>query len=190
LLDTAEFLLERCCIDGAFFQDMIHSGLNAYLTLHLAQVLLRAGDPRHFDLLNRVCDLASPTGQWPEAVHPRTGGGCMGDGQHGWAAAEWVMMMRSLFMREEDDRLVFGSGIPAEWLDAGGPLRCGPTATPYGPVEVNVRPGPGRVTVDWEAEWRGEAPAIEVSIPGIGSHTVARGAATTSVTLGLEETAS
>ena len=35
-------------------QDMIHSGLNAYLTLHVAQVLLRAGDPRHLELMDAV----------------------------------------------------------------------------------------------------------------------------------------
>ncbi|HMA10255.1 MAG TPA: hypothetical protein VKO83_00110, partial [Steroidobacteraceae bacterium] len=43
LIDCVEFLLERCFVNGAFYQDMIHSGLNAYLTLEVAQVLLRAG---------------------------------------------------------------------------------------------------------------------------------------------------
>src|SRR5690606_15606666 len=60
LLDCVEFLLERCFVRGAFYQDMIHSGLNAYLTLHVAQVLLRAGDPRHLELMDAVAALASP----------------------------------------------------------------------------------------------------------------------------------
>ena len=63
--------------------------------------------------MDRVVALASPTGQWPEAIHPRTGGGCMGDGQHAWAAAEWLLMMRALFVREEPDHLVIGAGLPA-----------------------------------------------------------------------------
>lgn len=87
VLDTAEYLLSDCFVGGGFFQDMIHSGINAYLTLHVAQALLRAGDPRYLRLMDRVSGLASPTGQWPEAIHPRTLGGCMGDGQHVWAAA-------------------------------------------------------------------------------------------------------
>jgi len=41
---TLEFLLDRCMFKGTFFQDMIHSGMNAYLTLHMAQCLLRADD--------------------------------------------------------------------------------------------------------------------------------------------------
>ena len=44
LLDTAAFLLDKCSVHGGFFQDMIHAGINPYLTLHLAQVLLRADD--------------------------------------------------------------------------------------------------------------------------------------------------
>jgi hypothetical protein len=79
ILDTAEFLMKNCLVHGGFFHDMTHSGINPYLTLHLAQVLLRAGDPRYFGLMTAVAKLASPTGQWPESVHPRTGGGCMGD---------------------------------------------------------------------------------------------------------------
>jgi hypothetical protein len=81
LLDTSNFLLTHCLVNGGFFQDMIHSGINAYLTLQLAQVLLRAGDARHADLTQAVANIASSTGQWPEAIHPRTGGGCMGTGQ-------------------------------------------------------------------------------------------------------------
>ena len=121
LLGTANYLLDRCLVGGGFFQDMIHSGINMYLTLHMAQVLLRAGDPRFADLVRTVADLASPTGQWPEAIHPRTRGGCMGDGQHAWAAAEWIMMMRNCFLREDAGagRLVLGAGILPQWLRHG-----------------------------------------------------------------------
>jgi hypothetical protein len=171
LLDTVEFLLKNCTVKGGFFQDMIHSGINAYLTLHLAQVLLRAGDPRYFGLVRAVADLASPTGQWPEAIHPHTLGGCMGDGQHIWAAAEWVLMMRSLFIREEDDRLVLASGIPAEWLTGDAVLRLGPTPTPYGPLTVEIEPDHGRPRVSWQARWRGRPPVIEVALPGAESVT-------------------
>jgi GH15 family glucan-1,4-alpha-glucosidase len=74
LLATANFLWDNCMVDGGFFQDMIHSGINPYLTLHLAQIYLRAGDDRYVDLIETVARLASPTGQWPEAIHPATKG--------------------------------------------------------------------------------------------------------------------
>ena len=135
---TAEFLLENCFHHGAFFQDMIHSGMNIYLTLDIAQTLLRNGDHRYQQLISTVTDLASPTGQWPEAIHPLTHGGCMGDGQHGWAAAEWIMMIRNLFIREEGSSLVVGSGIFPQWLAAGMSLQFGPTPTSFGRVKVQL----------------------------------------------------
>ncbi|WP_367870886.1 hypothetical protein [Luteolibacter sp. Populi] len=158
LMKTVDFLMERCFQQGGFFQEMIHSGVNAYLTLDLAQTLLRAGDPRFADLIRRVAELATPTGQWPEAIHPLTLGGCMGDGQHGWAAAEWVMMIRNCFVREEAEELVIGSGILKEWGDAG----FGPTLTAWGPVLVRLEGS--RIFV--EGKWRGAAPWLRVEVPG------------------------
>lgn len=167
LLDTAAFLQEHCFFEDGFFQDMIHSGINAYLTLHVAQVLMRAGDPRAARLMKAVADLASPTGQWPEAIHPRTKGGCMGDGHHVWAAAEWVVMLRNAFVREEGGALVLASGIAEEWLTPGARLSLGPAPTEFGPVTVTIRVDEdGRVSVDCRGEWRGPAPRMEVRLPG------------------------
>ncbi|MBU1265422.1 MAG: hypothetical protein KJ946_12585 [Gammaproteobacteria bacterium] len=167
LLDCVEFLLERCFVKGAFYQDMIHSGLNAYLTLHVAQVLLRAGDPRYLELMDAVAALASPTGQWPEAIHPLTGGGCMGDGHHVWAAAEWLLMIRNCFVREEGDRLVLCAGVPARWLDQETPIRFGPAPTRFGPVSISITPVPGHPPrVEWQGDWHRSAPPIEVRLPG------------------------
>ncbi|MCC6491692.1 MAG: hypothetical protein IT424_01585 [Pirellulales bacterium] len=139
IMATVETLMRRCFLRGGFFQDMIHSGVNAYLTLDVAQTLLRAGDRRFRQLVETVAGLASPTGQWPEAIHPHTLGGCMGDGQHGWAAAEWAMMIRNQFVREEGDRLIVGSGLFAEWLESDAEVSFGPTLTPLGAVTVTIR---------------------------------------------------
>ena len=163
---TEQFLHERCLLRGAFFQDMVHSGVNAYLTLHLAQALLAAGDARFESLVSAVRGLASPCGQWPEAIHPLTGGGCMGDGQHGWAAAEWLMMMRSMFLREEGETLILASGVFPDWLEHPGELEFGPTLTRWGAVSVQLRSTREEVAVSWQGAWRGPAPEIEVRVPG------------------------
>lgn len=173
ILQTAEFLLENCCVNKGFFQDMTHSGINAYLTLHLAQVLMRAGDQRYQGLLQRVADLASSTGQWPEAIHPQTGGGCMGDGQHVWASAEWVIMMRNCFIREEVDCLVIGAGICEEWLISKQTLQFGPAPTQFGDLTITIKPLQEtsdnsliRHLISWSCHWHDKAPVIEVRLPG------------------------
>ncbi|MBU4526473.1 MAG: hypothetical protein KUA37_14790 [Desulfomicrobium sp.] len=185
LLDCAEYLLKDSFIDGAFFQDMIHSGLNAYLTLHVAQVLLRAGDPRYEELMDAVADLATPTGQWPEAIHPRTGGGCMGDGHHVWAAAEWVLMVRNCFVREEGDRLILCAGIGERWLQ-GSPVVFGPAPTSFGPVSITLSPlSDTSIQIVLQTAWHAQEPAIDVRLPGYEPVTLERNA--TNVILTKEE---
>jgi hypothetical protein len=167
LMGTVDYLLSDCMVKGAFFQDMIHSGMNPYLTLHLAQALLRAGDRRFHDLARVVAELASPTGQWPEAVHPHTGGGCMGDGQHVWAAAEWVMMVRNMFVREEADGLALLSGVPADWLKEGSRVAFGPGPTRFGRLSVAAEGRADGVSVQWRASWWNGAPAMEFAPEGL-----------------------
>ncbi|MBP9855116.1 MAG: hypothetical protein KBD53_09655 [Candidatus Omnitrophica bacterium] len=169
VMNTAEFLIKKCFYKGGFFQDMTHSGINPYLTLHIAQVLLRAGDPRYFDLMTSIAKLATTTGQWPEAVHPKTEGGCMGDGQHVWAAAEWIMMIRNCFVREENDdqRLVLCSGIPLKWLEQPGKMSYGPTSTLFGPIDISIISNGEEVTVSWQGNWFDAAPTIDIRLPGL-----------------------
>ncbi len=189
LLDTVDFLLENCFVDGGFFQDMIHSGINPYLTLHVAQVLMRAGDPRSLDLMDTVAALASPTGQWPEAVHPRTRGGCMGDGQHVWAAAEWLMIVRNCFLREEPDRLILGSGLRRGWFKHQPVVSFGPAPTRFGPLSLTMtRTGTGPtkgLQICWQADWHDRAPPIEVHV--LGSTPVTAEAGCSEISLRLDE---
>ena len=163
---TTNYLIDQCFHAGGFFQDMIHSGVNAYLTLHVAQVLLRSGDSRYLELMDAVIEHASPTGHWPEAVHPHTGGGCMGDGHHAWAAAEWIAMVRSCFVREEGDTLVLGSGVPDSWIGDDKGASFGPIQTRFGRVHIAVERLWDSCQVTWEADWRSPPMQINVAIPG------------------------
>jgi hypothetical protein len=161
--------MKKCLVHGGFFHDMTHSGINPYLTLHLAQVFLRAGDSRYFGLMTAVAKLASPTGQWPESVHPRTGGGCMGDGQHVWAAAEWVMIIRNCFVREEGQRLILCSGIPQAWLDKDQTISFGPAPTSFGDIQISIKRQGQNIIVEWQGVWFGEEPPIDIQLPGFKS---------------------
>jgi hypothetical protein len=176
ILRTADYLRDNSSYRGCFFQQMIHSGINAYLTLHLAQVRLRAGTPEvAWELMDSVAALASPTGQWPEAIHPRAGG-CMGDGQHIWAAAEWALLVRNCFVREEAGGLVVGSGLKTEWWREQG-CSLGPTLTPFGAVSVQVSPTATGARVKVEGRWRGPTPELRVVLPGFAPQECPAGAA-------------
>jgi hypothetical protein len=94
----------------------------------------------------------------------------MGDGQHGWAAAEWVMMMRNLFVREEGNRLVVGSGLFEEWFDAEEDVYFGPTLTPWGPISVRIVRPANEPLLTIDAHWRGDAPRVDIEIPTFRKH--------------------
>jgi hypothetical protein len=90
----------------------------------------------------------------------------MGDGQHGWAAAEWVMILRNCFVREEDERLVVGSGLFPEWFASGDELAFGPTATPWGNVTIRIKQPSTEPQLAIDGVWRERAPRVDVFVPG------------------------
>jgi hypothetical protein len=143
---TLETLTQKFLVDGMFYQDFIHSGMNAYLTLHLAHSWLHGGSRAEFwKLFSAVTAHASPTLNFPEAIHPRTGGGAMGDGHHGWAAAEVCLALRDAFVREvwgHDERepeLVLLSGIPPEWFEGESPGSITNAPIPGGTISLQSK---------------------------------------------------
>lgn len=109
----------------------------------------------------------------------------MGDGHHVWAAAEWLMMIRNCFIREEAGRLILVSGLPSRWLSEGSRLRFGPAPTEFGVVTVTVAVADGTATVSWQADWRGEPPPVEVHLPGRPARPAVPGRSSVSLELEL-----
>ncbi len=145
VLATLTTLSDRFTHDGLFFQGFIHSGVNPYLTLQIAHGWLYAGERRRFwDLFRAVLRRASATGSFPEAIHPSTGGGSMGDGQHGWAAAEVLLALRDAFVyelwsggRRECD-LVLLAGVPAGWFSEPEGFSLANAPVPGGKLDLAV----------------------------------------------------
>jgi hypothetical protein len=129
----------------AFFQGISHTGLGTYLTLQLAFVELEAGDRRALARLGWLLDAASPTWAWPEAIHPQLGGGCMGDGHHGWAAADFLSFVRQLLVREVPGGLALCTLLPDGWLGQG--------------IEVHAAPT-HRGRLSYAVRWHGDRPAL------------------------------
>lgn len=143
MIATLHHLEESHCQDGLFFQDFVHSGFNTYLSLQIAHGWLYGHDRgRFWNILQRVKQAATPTLTFPEAIHPFTGGGVMGDGHHGWAAAEIVSALCDAFAyprwgRVGDKLLVeFLGGIPPHWFAPGEEWTVRNLPVPGGTVGV------------------------------------------------------
>jgi len=146
---NVQFLMDRWVRDRLFYQPIIHTGGNAYLTAQLARALQCLGDPRWLDLLAGIHAHAGATGTWPEAIHPHTGGGCMGDGDHGWACAETLALIRLALVREQGGQLLLLPNAPEAWWRSG-PMALDRAPTPAGHLSFRLVPtDPDQHTLSW-----------------------------------------
>lgn len=142
--------IDRACMrDGLFFQSIVHTGYNPYLSVQVGRARLAVGDDKGcMEVLQALAKSASSTWCWPEAIHPRTRGGCMGDGDHGWAAAEFLSLVRQILVREVPGGLELCSGVPRDWLAPGG-IRLGGATTDHGRLDLEVGLHQDEVVVSW-----------------------------------------
>jgi hypothetical protein len=80
--------------------------------------------------------------QWAEVVwrDPRAPK-FIGDMPHGWVGSDFIRSLLDLFAydRPEDGALVFGAGVPREWLRAGGGVSLRGLRTRWGKLDLTMR---------------------------------------------------
>ena len=119
--------------------------MNPYLTLQIAHSYLYAGKRELFwEILHDVVSLSSSTNNFPEAIHPITKGGSMGDGHHGWAAAEIVLALHDAFIFENSNskpkELIFLQGIPRNWFLSSKSFYIKNSPTSEGSINIFIEP--------------------------------------------------
>jgi hypothetical protein len=166
---TAAAVRERFCIGPAFFQAISHTGLGTYLTLQLAEVELAAGDRRALGRLEWLVGAATPTFTWPEAIHPRLGGGCMGDGHHGWAAADFLTLVRNLLVRDlwvdGQPELALCSMLPDAWV--GEDIEVAGAPTHAGTLSFTLRWDADHAILRWDLRPHPDLGPVRLSAPGL-----------------------
>ncbi len=159
---TLDVVRERFCLGYAFYDALAHTGLVPSLTLRIARCELEAGDPKAWRRLRWMLEAASPTFTWPEAVHPRLGGGSLGDGHHGGAAAAFLGFVRQGLVRElPAGGLALATIFPPEW--AGQPLEVHDAPTHHGRISYALRWHGDRPALLWHCE----QPGVPLTAPGL-----------------------
>ncbi|QEP44452.1 hypothetical protein D5085_15740 [Ectothiorhodospiraceae bacterium BW-2] len=148
---TTDYLWQNNLSQGLFYQKIIHTGLNVYLSVQLARVMLLRQDWRWLEIMAAIQSHASPLYTWPEAIHPATGGGCMGDGDHGWATADVLMLLRTALVTEEQQQLWLAIGVPIGWYGEGMRLSLNHAPTQAGWLDFAIEQHEKeRVKVSWK----------------------------------------
>ena len=166
LINTVEYLREHCFTNGVFFHDINHSGHGTYLNTHVAQVYLSQRNPKALDIIHWMNQIATQTFTWPESIHPFTFGGVIGDGHHGWAAADFLMMIRNMLFMEEGDNLILFSVIPKDWLSLFETIKVEKAPSYFGLINFSLEVcRPQEYILTLNNHYRETPKAIEVNLP-------------------------
>jgi len=126
----------------------------SYLTMNLAHSWALLGDrSRVGKYINWAISHVTPTYGWAEGLSIITGGGGQGDAPHGWAAAEFVMLIRNLVVNDFLNTPMLLRGLPTDLLRRSVMARNIPTM--YGFVkEVNSVIKDNELIINYEGPGR------------------------------------
>ncbi len=142
IMNSYEELRKRFFVNTCFYQNITHSGINLYLTLEIAEALLYLNKEKEAtNLFDSVISLLTKTYTGPEAINPKSLGGCEGDGHHGWLVAELIHFIRNSLLFEKENGIVILSGSRKEWFKDGDKILFNNGVTYFGNIsfEVNVK---------------------------------------------------
>lgn len=141
-----------------------------YITADWAQGLLLRGEwQRAYQLYQGYRGQSSPVLGWWEEVFLASGAGT-GDDPHGWAAAQYVLWLRSMLVHQTTDgTLELLRGVPPAWLSPERPLRAENFVLETGKldfVEATMLPDK-KLRIQWHFTPFAEAPSgVRVFVRG------------------------
>lgn len=162
---TLKLIRKRFMQSTAFFHKLLHSGYNVYLTAQVAECYVADRSTLALPILEWILDHASNTWTFPEAIHPETDGGCMGDGHHGWASAELLHLIRNMLFTEEGDKLVFFPVIHEHWTEIQDAIRVANAHSHFGTLDFSLSNESGVLEFELHGDLDRPPRVIEINVP-------------------------
>lgn len=166
--NTLKIIKKKYMKQGGFFHRLMHSGLNVYLTAHVAESFLMQKAFQTIPIFQWILKNATSTFTYPEAIHPETEGGCMGDGHHGWATSELIHLTRNFLFYEKESTLIFFPMMPSHWLDIDNKLIVDKAYSAYGQFNFSLKTTSEHVIFKFKMEKPTQPPKkLEINFPVI-----------------------
>ena len=109
-----------------------------YITTDWAQGHLLRNEPDEAESIFRAyIRKATPHRTWIETLNPKTHVGA-GDQPHGWAAADYVLLLRNMLLAEREGKLWLCQAIPRDWLAEGKDIEVKNAPTEFGKVDLRI----------------------------------------------------
>ncbi|WP_243671603.1 hypothetical protein [Vulcanisaeta sp. JCM 16161] len=117
---TLEATEELYGLNGGIMNTHQWGTYGSYLTMNLAHSWAILGDRERVGrYLTWIVNHASPTYGWAEGISIITEGGGQGDAPHGWAAADFIMLIRDLIINDLFEAPILIRGTPVDLLRRG-----------------------------------------------------------------------
>ncbi|BDR91845.1 hypothetical protein [Vulcanisaeta souniana] len=117
---TLEVAEELYGLNGGIVNTHQWGTYGSYLTMNLAHSWAILGDRERVNrYLTWIVNHASPTYGWAEGISIITGRGGQGDAPHGWAAADFIMLIRDLVVNDSFETPILLRGMPMDLLRRG-----------------------------------------------------------------------
>lgn len=171
-LDTMWQRMESASPGEDEYVFVTHPKLWTYITGEWALCHLFRQEPEKFwRLFNGYVRHASPTNGWTEEIFLDSRLGA-GDMPHGWAAANFILLVRNAIALEREGILHIAAGVQPEWLREGR-LEAENLPTEFGTIGLSIRhrakgkPLSVKLKIEKFAELPREVPVI-IHLPGEG----------------------
>lgn len=166
ILNSYEELNKRFFVNNCFYQNITHSGINLYLTLEIASSLLFLNEEERANkLFDSVVSLLTETYTGPEAINPKSLGGCEGDGHHGWLIAELLHFIRNSLLFEKENGIVILSGTRKDWFNDGSKILFNNGVTYFGSISFEVFSKNNLINIEFLTEFDEKLKEIHVHLP-------------------------
>jgi hypothetical protein len=128
--------------------------LHHYLGFRVLETELLRGEQDSVvsGLYSALAHTTATHGGWETGIHPY-GSRSVDDNMspHGWWAAEYVTLLRNMLVREDGERLMLGSALPAAWLRPGRRIGVRRAPSAFGSVSWTLLPGRRGAVLAWSA---------------------------------------
>jgi hypothetical protein len=89
----------------------------------------------------------------------------MGDGHHGWAAADFISAVRNALFFEEGKRLIITPALPREWTYETMSIRLENAPSYFGDLDYTIAFGDHAATMVINPRWRETPEYLEWNLP-------------------------
>jgi hypothetical protein len=166
---TLATAISPALVKGGVWHAPGDAGMSPRLTAWIGSARLAATRADVAEPLAWLIERGDPVWAWPELVHPRSGGGCAGEGHHAASTAAVLQFVRRLAVHESGGGLALLPAVPDAWL--GQAIEAHAVPTSYGRLSYAVRWHGERPALLWELEPHAE-PVVAAVLAAAGPFVI------------------